>query len=352
MRLGRTALVVRAKGGKVSIDPIDSTLNSGRLHLEPEVTQDKQGLAWIHLGSTSGLLDAVVNDEVSHRVLSFVAPVLDQATRVRGRVSLALNDAYFPLGAGPEVQPKIDGDVLFDAVEFMPGPLADKLIGIFRQERRPLLVLRDPVSIRIVGRTIYQEGLIIPLGNVAAIGIDGTVDFDQNLNLVASFAMAPPRKEIPVLSEILENTQLQVPITGTLKNPRINSDAIAERFKNMGVNMLDTVIGAGVNGLGRILEGGPEPGEADGPATSSRRSSPGRGGGSSPPSETRGPRTGRARAPRPTRCRRTSSSSTPKRDPDDALDQAPQPPRPAHAPGAASAPRGAEGAAPREAGRT
>ena len=221
------------------------------------MTHDKQGLAWIHLGSSSGLLDAVVNDEVSHRVLSYVAPVLDQATRVRGRVSLALNEAYFPLGAGPEVEPKIDGDVLFDAVEFMPGPLADKLIGIFRQERRPLLVLRDPVSIRIVGRTIYQEGLIIPLGNVAAIGMEGTIDFDQNLNLVASFAMAPPRKEIPVLSDILENTQLQVPITGTLKNPRLDGDAIAERFKNMGVNMLDTVIGAGVNGLGRILQGGP-----------------------------------------------------------------------------------------------
>ena len=89
MRLGRTALVVRGEKGKVLIDPIDSTLNSGRLHLEPEVTRDKQGLAWIHLGSSSGLLDAVVNDEVSHRVLSFVAPVLDQATRVRGRVSLA-----------------------------------------------------------------------------------------------------------------------------------------------------------------------------------------------------------------------------------------------------------------------
>ena len=139
----------------------------------------------------------------------------------------------------------------------MPGPLADQIIGIFRQERRPLLVLRDPVSIRIVGRTIYQEGLIIPLGNIAAIGIDGTVDFDQNLNLVASFAMIPPRREIPVLSDLLQNAQIQVPITGTFKNPRLDGNAVAERFKDLGVNMLDTVIGVGVNGLGRILQGGP-----------------------------------------------------------------------------------------------
>ena len=86
------------------------------------------------------------------------------------------------------------------------------------------------------------------------------LDFDQNLNLVASFAMAPPRKEIPVLSEILRNTQFQVPITGTFKKPRLNGDAIAARFKDMGLNMLDTVIGAGASGLGRILQrGGPAP---------------------------------------------------------------------------------------------
>ena len=45
---------------------------------------DKNGQKWVHLDKSSALLDAVVNDEVSHRVLMFVAPVLDQATRVRG----------------------------------------------------------------------------------------------------------------------------------------------------------------------------------------------------------------------------------------------------------------------------
>ncbi len=257
MRLGRTAAVVRVQDGKTLIDPIDSTLNAGRLHLEPTVMTDKQGHTWLHLGTSSGLFDAVVNDEVSHRVLMFVAPVLDQATRVRGRVSLALNEAFLPIGAGPEAQAKIDGDVLFDSVEFMPGPLAEQILGVFRQEQRPLLVLRDPVSVRIVGRKIYQEGLIIPLANVAAIGIEGWVDFDQNLNLVASFAMVPPRRNIPFLSDILENAQLQLPITGTFQKPRIDGDAIKDRFKDLGVNMLDSVIGAGVNGLGRILQGGP-----------------------------------------------------------------------------------------------
>ena len=268
MRLGKAALVVHARDGKFLIDPIDSTLNSGKLHLEPEVTHDKQGLTWLHLGPSSGLQDAVVNDEVSHRVLSYAAPVLDQATRVQGRVSLALNDAFIPIGARMrEVQAQVDGDVLFDNVEFMPGPLADQLLGVFRQERRPLLVLRDPISIRILGRKIYQEGLVIPLGNVAAIGLDGSVDFDQNLDLVARFAMVPPRKNIPVLSQILEHTQLQVPISGTLKKPRLNTEAIKDRFKDMGTNLLETMLDVGASGLNRVLRGGPGA-AGEGPAPS------------------------------------------------------------------------------------
>ena len=69
--------------------------------------------------------------------------------------------------------------------------------------------------------------------------------------------MVPPRRNIPVLSDILQNAQIQLPITGTFKKPKINGDAIKDRFKDLGANMLDSVIGAGVNSLGRILQGGP-----------------------------------------------------------------------------------------------
>ena len=83
------------------------------------------------------------------------------------------------------------------------------------------------------------------------IGIDGWVDFDQNLDLVARFAMIPPRRNIPVLSQILENTQLQVPIQGTLKKPKLNGEAIKDRFKDMGTNLLETMMDVGASGLNR-----------------------------------------------------------------------------------------------------
>ena len=253
MRLGPTSVVLRAENGRLQIDPIDSTLNGGRLHLQPEILRDETGDTWLGLAAGSFLTDAAVNDEVSHRVLSYAAPVLDQATRVNGRVSLELTDARFPLLASEEAQAMVDGDLHFDDVEFMPGPLADQILGVFRQERRPLLRLGDSVSFRILGRRIYQEGLVVPLGNVAAIGVEGWSDFDQNLNMTASFAMLPPRRDIPVVSQLLANTQLQVPITGTFQNPRIDGEAIKERFKQLGTSVLDNLMGLGANGLQQLL---------------------------------------------------------------------------------------------------
>jgi len=257
MRLSELPVVARATAGRLRIDPIEGTLNGGALHVEPELVRDKNGSIWLRLGPSSKLDGAIVNDEVSHRVLSFAAPVLDGATRVQGRVSVELAEAVFPILAAPEAQALIKGDVLFDDVRFMPGPLADQLLSVFQKERKPLVVLRDPISVRITGRKVYQEGLVIPVANLASIGLDGSVDFDQNLDLVARLSLSRPRADVPILTPILETARFEIPIRGTLKNPKIDGEAMKERWKAIGTDLLQGSMEAGLSGLQRLLQGLP-----------------------------------------------------------------------------------------------
>ncbi len=257
MRLSKVPVVVRAAHGRLQIDPIAARLNGGELHIEPEILRDKNGSTWLRMGPSTRLDHAVINDEVSHRVLSYAAPVLDGATRVEGQVSFALAEAFLPVVATKDAQASLKGDVLFDEVRFMPGPLAEQLLGVFQKERKPLLVLRDSVSVRIAGRKVIQEGLIIPVGDVASIGVDGTVDFDRNIDLVAHFAFNPPRANVPILSPILETARFEVPITGTLKNPRIDGEALKDRWQGIGAGLLQGSMQAGMNGLQRLFQGIP-----------------------------------------------------------------------------------------------
>jgi translocation and assembly module TamB len=251
MRLEQTRLVARLHQGRVQFDPIDATLNQGQLHVEAELSHDDQGRRWIHLGPETQLVGAEVNDEVSHRVLSFAAPVLDQATRVHGRVSVDLSDAVLPLvDTTGKLKPQVDGDVHFDDVEFVPGPLLNQLIDLLNLERRPLLVLNEPVSLSIADRRVYQEGLSIPVGRIAAVGFEGWVDFDRNLNLAATVTLTPDQlRNIPVVTPIFQGTSVSIPIRGTLDEPQVDNKALGESLKAMGSGLLDRTLSTTTSGM-------------------------------------------------------------------------------------------------------
>lgn len=287
LRLSQTALVLRADGGRFRFDPIDARLNEGVLHLEPEVVRPPDGPLRIKLGASSTVNDAVVNDEVSHRVLSYVAPVLDGATRVRGRVSVGGLDAEFPIGDAPGASARVEGNVRFDEVRFLPGPLAEAIVDLIPEAREagaePMLVLRDPISFRIADRKVYQHGLMIPLGRIGSAGLEGSVDFEKHLDLVARFRVNPPRADRPVLAALLNNARFELPIRGTLEHPRIDEEALKERLKSLGSDMLENSIVAGADGLLRLLDGLPRRREARKPPADA----PGLGPPASPPPDHR-----------------------------------------------------------------
>lgn len=255
MRLGQSALVARAENGKIRLDPIDATLNQGALHLEPEVRRDQDGKRCLWLGESSYLKGAVINDEVSHRVLSYAAPVLDGATRVKGRISAILGEAVFPVTARSAAAARVAGDLILDDVRFLPGRLAEQLLIGFKREEKPLLILRDSIAIRIEDGKVHQKGLIISVADVASIALDGSVDFDKNLDLVASLAMSRSGPIAGVLPPLLQNARVDVPIRGTLEHPEIDASGFKDRLADMGMDIFGNSVEAGLNGLKRVLGG-------------------------------------------------------------------------------------------------
>lgn len=258
MRLSRTAVVGRFRDGKLTIDPIDSTLNGGPLHLEPSLVTDAAGNQLLRLGATSSLTDAEVNEEVSHRVLSFVAPVLDRATRVSGRVSVMIADAVLPLDPkATGIKPNVEGEVSFEQVEFAPGRFADMILGVFAIERKPLLVLDQPVSLKVVDGRVYQEGMAIPIGKAAEIGLDGWVGFDRTLALTASVALTPDKSGTnpPIVASIFRGTRVAIPIRGTLDDPKLDGKAIGQNFKDIGAGLLGKTLSSATGGIIPGIEG-------------------------------------------------------------------------------------------------
>lgn len=260
LRLAKTDLAVRSEGGRLQVAPIDARLNDGVLHLEPQIVRSADGPFRIRLGASSTLANAVINDEVSHRVLSYVAPVLDGATRVRGRVSVRGLEAEFPIDEAIGPSARVTGDVVFDDVRFLPGPLAEAIVDLLPNaadpapDHGPMLVLRDPISFRIADRKVYQHGLSLPLGRIGTATLEGSVDFEKRLDLTARFRINPPRADRSILAALLNGARLELPIRGTLRDPRIDADAFKARLQATGSDLLEGSIVAGAGGLLRLLD--------------------------------------------------------------------------------------------------
>jgi translocation and assembly module TamB len=238
MKFGPSPIVLRTNRGRLLFDPISTTLNEGHIRLEPEVDLDAPGGPLLRMAKNSTIREARINDEVSKRVLAYVAPILDQATRASGLVSVDLDHAEFPIGPGRGRQAKVEGAVVFQDVEFAPGPLASEILGAIG--RRDLsLKLDQPVTLTIADGRVNQRGMGIPLGGLTRIELNGWVDFDRNLALNATIPVTPAMLgNNPLLADIAAGTKVHLPITGTLDHPMIDQDVFTTNLQELGKSLL------------------------------------------------------------------------------------------------------------------
>jgi len=238
MRFGPSAIILRADRGRLRFEPISTTLNEGHVRLEPEIDLEDPAGPTLRLAKNSTIRDARINDEVSRRVLAYVAPILDRATRASGRVSVDLDHAEFPIGPGRGRQARVEGAVVFEDVQFAPGPLANDLLGAIGR-RDASIKLDRPVTLTVADGRINQRGLAIPIGDLTRIELAGWVDFDRNLSLTATLPVTPAMLgNNEFLADIAAGTQVRVPITGTLDRPNIDRDALAANLGELGKSLL------------------------------------------------------------------------------------------------------------------
>jgi len=255
MRFGPTAVAVRAKGGKASIDPIETTVNGGDLRLEPEYRPGADGSApALVLREGSTLTDAEVNDEVSRRVLSFVAPMLNGATRVNGLVSADIEEAVFPLQAGGGKGATVKGEVVFQNVQFTPSGVFRGLLAQIGREDQPLIKIDKPVGLEIADRRVYQRGLVVPIGKLSQVEMDGWVGFDRDLNLTVSVPILPTAlADKPLIGGIAANSRVRIPIRGTMDKPEVDQEAFNVGMKELGRSVVEQGLSTGVVDLFKLL---------------------------------------------------------------------------------------------------
>ncbi|QEH32221.1 hypothetical protein OJF2_06900 [Aquisphaera giovannonii] len=235
LALGEAPVVVRCKGGVLAVDRIQTTLNEGRVDLRPGLTvDDAQGIA-VLLGEGSALSGVKVNDEVSRRVLSYVAPVLDRATHVSGTIAADMK-GEIPITGPPSRTTTLNGHLAFQDVVFAPGPAAAEVLSVVGRRAQEGIRMQQPVQLSIANRRVIQEGLKVTVRQGVDVGLKGSVGFDQTLELKATVPITKAMlgSQAPAqLGDALRGNDITIPIGGTVSHPTVDRRALRVALGNL-----------------------------------------------------------------------------------------------------------------------
>ncbi len=279
IRLGPTPLVLRCADGRMSLDPIATTLNDGQIELRPEIRRTEAGWA-LHLAEGTQIRDATIDNEVSRRVLSYIAPMLYEATQVQGQVSAEFSRVTVPMD-GQAIANGVTarGQVTFQQVTYGASPFIQEIVAYTGRQIPPLLRLDRTLQVALEQGRVYQEGLTIGLGGRVPLSLSGSVGFDTSLKMRAEVPLSASLVGLPEthpLASTIAGTKVTLPISGTLSRPQFDTEAFRTALRGYSRTLVDQGIQLGRRELEnqldramrRILPGSPDADAPNSPASS------------------------------------------------------------------------------------
>ncbi|MGC3966239.1 MAG: hypothetical protein QM775_02350 [Pirellulales bacterium] len=258
----------------------------GRLHGISTQTQEPWEITGINIGvgvrpegkTKSGKAELIVEKGtlvarqpltvgMCNDVLKYAAPVLADAARTAGLISIELDDWRLPwndFGNG-----ELSGRLTMHSVVIGPGPIVQMIIHSI--ETTPLfgdlyrgLGLPAAVEIAhestvpfkmIAGGRIHHENLRFSVADLVDVQSHGTVGLDETLDLQAALGIHPPRADERRLAllRVLNSQPWPVNIRGNLGKPEIDLSPLNNAWKQLVFQKLPQDWQSGRGSIGEQL---------------------------------------------------------------------------------------------------
>ncbi len=230
----------RLADGTLTFQPVDVAVAGGQLLLAP-VLRLSALPAEIDLPAGPLLSNVQLSEQVCAHALKFIAPVFAEVTRTEGQFSVTLQGGRLPLADATAGD--VAGQMLVQSAQMRPGPILQTLAG-FAQQVEGILQGKVPfanqakavslvkienqtVDFRLVDRRVYHRGLQFVVGGVT-ITTRGSVGLDETIAVLAEIPMPAGLLAKQANPADPEKQTLKIPITGTLKNYKIDPRAIEQ----------------------------------------------------------------------------------------------------------------------------
>ncbi len=216
-QVGAAEVKLRMFGdGWIRIQPIETTLNQGKLKLEPYIRIEPTPTI-LAFGKATGIERAKITPEMCSALLGYAAPAFAGARDADGEISLIIEGGQVPISDPDKAD--IWGRFVLHSARIGAGPLLQEL-SVFLKSPPVLKIPREHViPFRLVNGRVYHQNLDMPLGELT-VRTTGSVGLDGSLALIAEMPIPPKwlgKNQLPKGAQTIK-----LPIGGTISSPRID----------------------------------------------------------------------------------------------------------------------------------
>jgi len=252
-------------------DSIKVSVNDGLLRAQPQVllnplptlTNENPGPLLL-MGQTQLLERVSITRDMCAEWLKYVAPLLGDATRIRGRLSVGLTHARIPIGDMNSAD--ILGSLTVHSGEIRPGPLTEPFVRLVRrihsiagknilEETNAILRTTErEIPFRLLNGRVYHENMLVRTGEVV-MNSSGSVGLDESLDLLVQIQIPDHWVETDRLLAGWKGKVIDIPIRGTLEQPDVDERALLDLARNLIRDPIQKIIDGGLlRGLDRLLD--------------------------------------------------------------------------------------------------
>ncbi|QDU77615.1 hypothetical protein Pan97_46870 [Bremerella volcania] len=256
---GESILNAQLRQGVVQLTANSPELSGGKLTVNTQLLLNAKPMQW-QVPPGRVIENVAITPEMCRSWLQYVTPIVADATRVEGRFSLDVERGMFPVE--DPIQGESNGVLHIQGAEVRSGPLAQGYVMLARnvealvkakpaaaidQGSASLLTLPpQQVRYRVVKGRVYHENLIVQSGDVRVI-TSGWVDANQQMQMMAAIPIQDSWVEKAPWLASMRGTALNVPISGSMQQPKIDSQVIEQMTRGMLDNAARGAIQEGIN---------------------------------------------------------------------------------------------------------
>lgn len=206
------------------------------------------------------LEDARLNDTVAGELLGYVNPVLTQCSVRSGTISASIQPFDLPLDKEEFLKSSFNARLALDDVTLAPAGDFERILAIAKLDGQTLGLKHQAIDVACVdGRISTGEQRFgagkHPVTFSGSATLSGEADYRIGIPVAAAVAAAAGEE----YAAYVKDRVLTIPVTGTVKRPRIDEGALLSGVKRLvaetvGSGIKEEIKDNGIEILGNLLE--------------------------------------------------------------------------------------------------